>query len=209
MTHSFSSLSKWRNCPRMFEAQYITKEFRDTGSEATRKGEIIHKELEEYVKGETAKAPVSAPADGLHDILRALKERGVPVDVEQELAVRQDLSPCGWWDKDAYLRGKLDVLVDLSEMVLGLDYKSGKRRNNIFQASTYAILIHAHHPGAEVQLYFDYLEKGRDKPIKPKWEEMAEVLHTAKTIDDSTIFPPKPSGLCRFCPVLTCEFNEK
>lgn len=209
MTHSFSSLSKFVNCPRMYEAQYITKEFRDTGSEATRKGEIIHKELEQYIKGETDKQPVAAPVDGLHEVLRGLKASGLPVEVEQDLAIKRDLTPCGFWDKDAYLRGKLDVVVYLPDLTLGKDWKSGKRRNNNFQASTYALLLHSHAPGSNVQIFFDYLEKGRDKPIEPTHNDMMEVIKTAMAIDESTVFPPKPSGLCRWCPVLTCEFNEK
>lgn len=205
MAHSFSSISTFEKCPRHYEAQYILKTVKFTGSEATRRGDRIHKELEEYVKGERGEQPSAVPSDGLHEVLRALYPHGM-VQVEQPVAVTKDLEPCGFWDKEAYLRGKLDVTVHLPEEVQAYDYKSGKRRNNALQASVYSVLLS---PLAKpVTIWFDYLDQGRDKPIPGKPEDVQTVMQKAAAIDAAQVFPPRPSPLCRWCPVTNCEFNE-
>lgn len=122
MTHSFSSISTFEKCPRHYEAQYVLKTVKFTGSEATRRGDRIHKELENYVSWKTDAPPSAAPADGLHEVLRALYPHGV-VQVEQAVAVTKDLTPCGFWDKEAYLRGKIDVSLTLDEAVSAWDWK--------------------------------------------------------------------------------------
>lgn len=209
MAHSYSSISTFEKCPREYEARYVTKTVKFTGNEHTRRGDRIHKALELYIKGETNTPPVpsEAPADGLHEILRALREHA-PVEVEQSLAVTKDLEPCGFWDKEAYLRGKLDVTIHLPGVVLTCDWKSGKRNNNKLQAAVYSTMLQAHAPGKQVVTYFDYLDKGRDEPIRGDKGDIAEVMAKAAAVDAATVFPPRPSRLCGWCPVKTCEFNE-
>lgn len=205
MTHSFSSISTFEKCPRHYEAQYILKTVRFTGSDATREGERIHKALEKYIDGSSDEPPRRVPSDGLHDVLRGLYPHGM-VQVEQEVAVTKDLTPCGFWDKEAYLRGKIDVSLALPDSVTAWDWKSGKRRNNALQASVYSVLLS---PLAKpVTIYFDYLDQGRDAPITGKPQDVPSVMQKAEAIDGSTVFPPRPSPLCRWCPVTNCEFNQ-
>ena len=47
LAHSYSSLKMYENCPKRYYHQRITKEVSDSGSEATRYGERVHKALEE------------------------------------------------------------------------------------------------------------------------------------------------------------------
>lgn len=56
-------------------------------------------------------------------------------------------------------------------------------------------------------LVFDYLDKGRQKPqvFMPE-EDTREVLAVTQAIDDSTIFPERPSGLCAWCSVKSCQY---
>lgn len=122
MTHSYSSISTFEKCPRHYEAQYVLKTVKFSGSEATRRGDRIHKELEDYVSGKVGTPPSAAPADGLHEVLRALYPHGL-VQVEQAVAVTKDLAPCGFWDKGAYLRGKIDVTLTLEDRVTLWDWK--------------------------------------------------------------------------------------
>lgn len=210
MAHSYSSISTFEKCPREYEARYVLKTVKFTGNEHTRRGDRIHKALEAYVKGETDTPPASseAPADGLHEVLRALRATGAPVEAERSLAITKDLEPCGFWDKGAYLRGKLDVTIHLPGATVALDWKSGKRSNNKLQAAVYSTMLQAHAPGRRVVTYFDYLDKGRDEPILGDKGDIAEVMAKAAAVDAATVFPPRPSRLCGWCPVKTCEFNE-
>ena len=46
LTHSYSSIKMYENCPKRYYHQRIMKEIKDEGSEATRYGERIHSDLE-------------------------------------------------------------------------------------------------------------------------------------------------------------------
>ena len=99
MTHSFSSISTFEKCPRHYEAQYILKTVRFTGSDATREGERIHKALEKYIDGSSDEPPRRVPSDGLHEVLRALygrleAGRGLEAgDIDRELRMGAAVDP--------------------------------------------------------------------------------------------------------------------
>lgn len=208
MAHSFSSISTFEKCPREYEARYVLKTVKFDGNEHTRRGDRIHKELENYIKGEPV-VPTEAPTDGLHEVLREIRARETaPVHVEQNLAITKGLEPCGFWDKQAYLRGKLDVTLHMPDLVAAFDWKSGKRRNNSLQAAVYSTMLQVTDPGKSIQVYFDYLSNGRDKPIAGTPEDIPLVMAKAEAIDKAEVYPPRPSRLCGWCPVKTCEFNE-
>ena len=46
LSHSFSSIKMYENCPKRYYHQRITKEVKDTGSDATIYGERVHEALE-------------------------------------------------------------------------------------------------------------------------------------------------------------------
>ena len=46
LSHSYSSIKMYENCPKRYEYQRVTKEVVDTGSEATKFGERVHADLE-------------------------------------------------------------------------------------------------------------------------------------------------------------------
>ena len=53
VSHSYSSLKMYENCPKRYYHQRITKEVSDSGSEATRYGERVHKALEDRLTGDS------------------------------------------------------------------------------------------------------------------------------------------------------------
>jgi len=206
--HSYSSLSTFRQCPRRFEAQYITREFRDPGGPATLRGNLIHEQMEKYILGEREEEPVAVPKSGIHRVYRLLRQSGGPIHVEKQVAVRQDGSACGFFDSDVYLRGKLDIVWVLGQTLVR-DWKTGKRRSDAtkMQASTYAILAGSGFV-PPVEVTFDYLNNGEEPPVCPDAADRQEIWDLMAAVDNSTAFPPRPSPLCRWCPVKTCEFHK-
>lgn len=116
--YSFSSISTYLQCPRRFQAQYIEKRVRDTGSEASRHGERVHKQLELYVKGESDELPDQRPKD---NILDALRRAGAKAELK--VAVSYDFEPRDFWAKDVMLRGLVDVQVEMPGGVVVVDWK--------------------------------------------------------------------------------------
>lgn len=116
--HSFSSISTWVQCPKKYEETYILKRWKDEGSAASRRGDVIHKELELYLKGERTERPTLEPQGGLLDMLKT-----VGAEAEPQLAVTRDLQPTGFWSDDAWLRGKLDAVIARMEPLTAWDWK--------------------------------------------------------------------------------------
>jgi len=89
-------------------------------------------------------------------------------------------------------------------------HNTGKRwpRDQAFQADVYHMLLRAHYPEAETRVIFDFLTNGRDAPDVADGQETREILSLIDEVEAQTVFNPQPSPLCRFCPVITCEYNE-
>lgn len=204
--HSFSSISTWVQCPKKYEETYILKRWKDEGSAASRRGDVIHKELELYLKGERTERPTLEPQGGLLDMLKT-----VGAEAEPQLAVTRDLQPTGFWSDDAWLRGKLDAVIARMEPLTAWDWKSGKKRNNDLQADVYHVLLRGTYPKAgKIRIVFDYLEKGRQPPYQPGEGAIERVTGLTDRIEGATAFPPKPSPLCRgYCPVKNCDYYEE
>ena len=54
LSHSFSSIKMYENCPKRYYHQRVTKEVKDTGSDATIYGERIHEALEHRLDKQVA-----------------------------------------------------------------------------------------------------------------------------------------------------------
>lgn len=204
MIYSFSSIQTYLQCPLRFEAQYIARRVKDEGSEASRHGDRVHKQIELYVKGESDEVPVQAPKDNLLDLLRR-----AGADAEMPVAITSTFETVDFWDKRAMLRGKLDIRLQTPRGVVGVDWKTGKMRDNTLQGRFYAAMLSAYHPETPIQIVFDYLEKGRKPPITYKPEMRDEVLSLVEMVDGATAYPPRPTPLCGWCPVTDCKHNTK
>lgn len=215
LTHSFSSIKMYMNCPLRYYHQRVRKAVSDPGSEATHYGERIHKFLEDRLKTNTDLPQEAAVYEGLVSaILKGMKGELL---VEQELTLNIDLKPTGWFDKDAWLRTKIDVLVLDTKRAAVLDWKTGKRKPDFDQLELYALQIFSHYPEVErVSVGFVWLkDKAMDREeylrqdAADLWTKLlAQINRIEKSLETST-WPARPSGLCRFCPARhLCDFAQ-
>lgn len=215
LTHSFSSIKMYMNCPLRYYHQRVRKAVSDPGSEATHYGERIHKFLEDRLKTNTELPQEAAVYEGLVSaILKGMKGELL---VEQELTLNAELKPTGWFDKDAWLRTKIDVLVLDTKRAAVLDWKTGKRKPDFDQLELYALQIFSHYPEVErVSVGFVWLkDKAMDREeylrqdAADLWTKLlAQINRIEKSLETST-WPARPSGLCRFCPARhLCDFAQ-
>lgn len=122
LAHSFSSLKMYENCPLRYYYQRITKEVSDTPGEASLYGERVHKQLELRLKDGEPLPQETTKFEPLINLLER-KAEGKTLLVEQELTLNEKLSPTGWWDDDAWMRSKLDVLIIHKNKAFVGDYK--------------------------------------------------------------------------------------
>jgi len=213
LTHSFSSIKMYENCPKRYYHQRITKEVQDTGSDATIYGERVHEALEHRLD---KKVELPSESKAYEPLCKSIEGMGGTLQVEQKLTLSENLTPTTWWEKDAWLRSILDVLIIFEDEAIVMDWKTGKRRPDFSQLEMFALQVFSHYPNIKkVKSTFVWLKDlSLDSHTYNRLDAddlWVKLLSKTERINQSLInnnWPPKPSGLCRFCPAKNiCEFS--
>jgi hypothetical protein len=206
LSHSYSSIKLFENCPLRYYRQRIKKDVKDEGGEASMYGERIHTFLENRLKG--AGLPVEVEQyEPLCQSVERLAKQG-ELFIEHELVLNDNLTPTGWWDADAWLRSKLDVFVIVGADAVVMDWKTGKRKADNFQMELFAAQVFKHYP--QVQrvktslVWLKTMEMDTEQFTRLHMNTIwAEVMKRIQRIQDAYElgnWPARPSGLCRYCP---------
>lgn len=119
-----SGLKKFKTCPFQWHDQYVLGN-RPPEKGASNRGIDLHAVLEEFFKGERAYPTSDRVLRPWQPFMEGLAAK--PNVPEGEVAVRSDWTQCGFYDDDAYYRGKYDLKLVGSPDVLDIfDWKSGK-----------------------------------------------------------------------------------
>lgn len=138
--------------------------------------------------------------------------------VEKEMVLNAELEPTGWWSRDAWLRSKLDVLVVVGDTAIVADWKTGKRRPDMFQMEIFAAQVFKHITRVNtVKAMLVWLKDMQSDTetyhrVTDYQGVMGGILSATKRIENSVaknVWPAKPSGLCNYCPAQgTCEWSR-
>lgn len=216
LSHSFSSIKMYENCPYRYYHQRVKKSVVDQGGEASLYGERVHKFLEDRLKGD---APLPQEVEGYEPLVASVEKlcKGGELLTEQELTLNVDLKPTGWFDKDAWLRTKIDVLILKNNTAVVLDWKTGKRRPDFSQLELYAAQVFTHHPQIDrISSGFIWLkDQAMDKNVYTReehhelWQAVLERISRIEKSLETDTWPAKPSGLCKFCPAKhLCRYSR-
>jgi hypothetical protein len=207
LTHSYSAVKLYENCPLRYYRQRVVKDVVDEGGEASKYGERIHAHLEARMRD---KSPLPTEAAVYEPLCRSLERSAVggELTVEKELTLNENLSPTGWWDPDAWLRSKLDVLVVRDDRAIVLDWKTGKRNPDFFQMAIFAGMVFKHYPEVErvdtslvwLRLMEMDTETYHREAVNEVWADVLGRIRRIHQSAESGNWPAKPSGLCKFCP---------
>jgi len=213
LTHSYSSIKLYENCPLRYYKQRVSKEIVDQGGEASKYGERIHELLEKRLQGSELPSEISH-YEPLCKSIEAIAQGG-ELHVEKELTLTENLAPTGWWDDDAWLRSKLDILVLKGDLAVVMDWKTGKRYPDMFQMSMFAAQVFKHYPDVTrvttslvwlKNLSMDTEQYSRENSNK-LWEDIISRIRRIYDSLEHDNWPARPSGLCRFCPAREgCDF---
>lgn len=217
LAHSYTSITGFETCPRRFYMTRISKEVTEPPSEALTWGNSVHKALELRLKKESE---LPKGMEKYEPYVAKLEKLPGELMVEKEIALTRNLKPTGWWDRDAWLRGKLDVGIDNGKKVGIFDWKTGGRKPDNDQLMLFAALAFTVMPDAEqVTTGFIWLKDGKfDKQVFTRdqapgiWQEFLPRIERIEHAHAKDKWPAKPSGLCRsWCPVrrAQCEFSGK
>lgn len=212
LSHSFSSIKMYENCPRRYYHQRVTKEVKDTGSDATIYGERVHEALEHRLGKQVA---LPTESEAYEPLCKSIEDMGGTLQVEQKLTLTENLTPTTWWEKDAWLRSILDVLIVLDDKAIVMDWKTGKRRPDFTQLQLFALQVFKHYPKIKtVQSTFIWLkdmsmdsQTFKVNQTNLMWSDMLARIERIHQSVEHNNWPAKPSGLCGWCPAKNiCEF---
>lgn len=217
LAHSYSSIKMYENCPKNYYHQRIEKSVKDSGNAVTAYGERIHKSLELRIKDNEALDRESARYEPLIASIEKLALGADDLTVEEEMTLNADLKPTGWWDADAWLRSKIDVLVRDGSKAYMFDWKTGKRRPDFDQLEMFAAQVFKHYPRIkQVKTTFVWLKEMKldsetfTREQEPAiWEKILTKITRIEGSLEHDNWPAKPSGLCNWCPCKSfCEYAK-
>lgn len=215
LAHSYSALKLYENCPLRYYRQRIKKDVVDQGGPASIAGQRIHEQLEERLRSGAELPDETRENEWAVKIIES--KPNWTVHPEQEMTLNKKLRPTGWWDADAWFRGKIDVLMlnEPKTKAIVLDWKTGKRRPDLFQMEIFAAMVFAHYESVthvETALVWlkdrtlDRLSVTREE-LPHIWAEIMKKIVRIEASLDKDKWPAKPSGLCPYCPARpTCKY---
>lgn len=217
LAHSYSSIKQFENCPRQYNEVRILKKYKTQESEAMLYGTAVHKAFEDFIKDGT---PIPAKFAQFLPMIQPLTKIKGQVFCEQKMGITADFKPCDFFAKNVWFRGVPDLLIvnPKTNVARVVDYKTGKssRYADTAQLELMAAMVMAYYPnvqtvkGALLFVVADDIIKGEytraDMPtILSSWAGKASRIE--ESIENG-VWNAKPSGLCKFCPVQSCEHNS-
>lgn len=211
---SFSALKAFENCPKRYNEVNRLKRVKDDSFAAGR-GVDVHKMLENAV---AFNQPIPDPYTHYQKYIDAF--RAIPGDKypEYQLTFTSDLQPRSWFAKDAWLRFAADLaIIDKPKATAFIvDYKTGKSKYaDTEQLKLGACCVFTQHPEIHT-VKGGLLFLGEEKFIQATytrdqqthyWTPFLRVYQQLLVCVAADTFVPKQSGLCKTCPVKTCEYN--
>jgi len=214
---SHSSLKDYEGCPRRYHEVKVLKNYPFRDTDATLYGKEFHSAAEFYIKDDT---PLPPQFEFIKDTLDVLKSKPGRKLCEHQMGITPDLTPCGFMDKDVWCRGIADLLIidDDNLTARVVDYKTG---NNKYpdreQLKLMALMVFAHFPhirrvsGALLFVLKDDIAKASYMvgEAAEYWWDYRQRVARIEQAHESGVWNPKPTPLCGWCVVKTCEHNRK
>jgi CRISPR/Cas system-associated exonuclease Cas4 (RecB family) len=215
ITWSFSKLKDYINCPKQYNAVYVTKEFPKQMTKEMAFGNKVHKALEDYVKDSTPLPPNYQHYVPQLEPLRVMDGVKYP---EYRMGLKFNREPCDFYDKEVWVRGIADLLVLQDDHAFIVDYKTGKVKNaDPKQLQLMALMVFQHFPqikhidaGLLFVAFKQFITSEYSVDDKENlWSDFEPDLMRMSVSHETDTWQANPSGLCGWCPVKSCEFHKE
>lgn len=207
---SASGIADFNGCPKRYYETKILKKFKFEVTEAITYGNVVHEQLERYVKFKEA---LPEHLEFVMPMFQFLEDDGYALYAELEMAIKRDWTPTDFWDNDGYLRGKIDLIGIKGNTAVIIDHKSGKRKNDPFQLQVYGATAMRVLGLDKVDAYYLWLKTKETDKITIDASNIDEIqtdivsqITTIEEAYDKQEFPARTTPLCGYCPALdTCK----
>ena len=212
---SFSGLKDFINCPKQYYEVKVAQNFVKKVTEKMLYGTEVHKALEDYAR-EGKELPIfyTRYKPLIDTLLTIPGERYL----EYKMALTEDKKPCDFDAPDYWVRGIVDFMVLDGETAYIVDYKTGSNRYpDMKQLKLMSLMTFAHFPqvkhvkaGLLFVAHDNFMpEEYTIEQSEQMWGVFAPDIARLKHSFESDSWPPNPTPLCRWCPVVSCEFHKE
>jgi hypothetical protein len=213
-------LKSFENCPHKGYRMYIAKDLPKPDSEAMRWGNEVHKALDKRV---SAGFELPVTMQQYEPMAAAVVEKAqkigsgknVWIGTEEKLGITASGKGTGFFDKDVWGRGAIDVLMVKEPVAVIVDWKTGKRREEPQELEVFALLLQASRPAIR-NIYGIYVWLADDaigqlhnvSDTAATWMSVNRQMVHIDQMVQSKEFPKTPNPLCGWCPVKDCAHNR-
>lgn len=213
---SYSKLKNYRSCPKKHYHVDIAKDFKEEEGQALQFGNEVHSAMAARIEKNKPLPPLLQHFEP--DAARvAVNVPGMILLVEQNMAIRQDFTSCGYFDNGVWYRAKCDVVKVLGPAGVAIDWKTGKIQEDSEQLALMAQCVFSKYPQVQ-KVRTEYVWLGNSATTRVDftrpmmvdlWNHLLPELAVYENAVKTTTFPPKPGGLCRsYCPVASCPYYK-
>ena len=212
---SYSSIKTFDQCPKKYYHLKVAKDFKDEGNDASRYGNDAHEAAEHYIKHGT---PIPEKYKIMQPVVHTLAKFKGEKHTELKLGVRKTdtgYEPCGFFDKDVWYRGIVDIVIIDGWNAHMVDYKTGKNAKyaDMKQLDLMAGAIFVHFPDVlRIKSGLAFVvsnEFPRKTHVRTELSQYMNVfedqLYMLGQAEEHGVWNAKSSPLCGWCPVKTCE----
>jgi len=212
---SYSSIKTFDQCPKKYYHLKVAKDVKDEAGEAAIYGTAVHEVAEQYIRDGV---PIPEKFKFMRPIVEKLDEVEGEKHCELKLGVTRDLEPCGFFGKDVWWRGIVDLVVIDKDRAIMVDYKTGKNEKyaDPKQLDLMAGALFAHYPELEIiksaLLYVvsnDFVPKMHYRHnLHDYMAVFRDELDRLEGAEQSGVWNAKSGPLCGWCPVVECEHHR-
>jgi hypothetical protein len=215
---SYSSIKTFDQCPKKYFHLKVVKDVKDEPGEAADYGTAVHEAAEHYVKHGI---PIPNKFAYMKPVVESLAEIKGDKHTELKLGVRKTdtgYEPCGFFDKDVWWRGIVDLVIINGDKAHMVDYKTGKNTKyaDPKQLDLMAGALFVHYPELKtIKSALAYVVSNEFIPKVHVATQRDEYLATFRDELDrlehaelSGVWNPKSGPLCGWCPVTECEHHR-
>jgi RecB family exonuclease len=212
---SYSSIKTFDQCPKKYFHLKVVQDVKDEGNEASRYGNDAHAAAEAYIKDGT---PIPDTYAVMRPVVEALSKFPGDKHTELRLGIKRTDSgfePCGFFDKDVWYRGIVDLLIVKGKTAYLIDYKTGKNAKyaDMKQLDLMAGAVFIHFPnvvriksGLAFVVSNEFPKKNHVREhLNQYLAVFDDQLDQLEAAMDNGIWNAKTSPLCGWCPVTSCE----
>jgi hypothetical protein len=212
---SYSSIKTFEQCPKKYFHLKVAKDVKDDPGEAAEYGTAVHLAAEEYIRDGK---PIPEKFSFMRSVLEPLAAKQGDKHCEMRLGVAKTdtgFEPCGFFDKNVWYRGIVDLLIVNGNKGWMVDYKTGKNAKyaDMKQLDLMAAALFIKYPeldtiksGLAYVVSNEFPKKTHKRKYLDRYMAVFDnQLDRLEAAMENGIWKPQSGPLCGWCPVTSCE----